>query len=138
MPLHVVNLGPLGPLISVGIGVGFAFAARGFGGPPGTYNGLIDTGSMRTAISPSVHAAVQCQQVGQFPVNRPGQKAALVPSFDIRLRFEGHLGQYPWFDAEALLIRPATPGVDVIIGQDVLSRLCMVYNGPVGKSIIMY
>jgi hypothetical protein len=33
---------------------------------------------------------------------------------------------------------PATPGNDVLIGQDLLLRLTLLYNGPLGKLVLMY
>jgi hypothetical protein len=93
---------------------------------------------MRTAISPNVRASVQPQQIGKFQVNRPGQNHFFVPSFDILLKFEGHLSSNKTFSLEALLVTPATPGIDVIIGKDLLDQLSLVSNGPIGKLIVMY
>jgi hypothetical protein len=33
---------------------------------------------------------------------------------------------------------PATPGVDVLIGQDLLLQLTLLYNGPIGKLVLTY
>ncbi len=32
----------------------------------------------------------------------------------------------------------ATPGVDVLIGKDLLLQLTLLYNGPLGKLVLMY
>jgi hypothetical protein len=96
MPLHIIDIGRIGPVASIGIGVGYNFNARGLGGPPRTCNGLIDTGSMRTAISPKLRASLQPQEVGEFPVNRPGQSSLLVPSFEVLLKFADSIGLQVW------------------------------------------
>ncbi len=58
MALYVVNIGPPGPLIEVGIRVGAGYDAMGRGGAPHSYVALIDTGASRSAISPRVVADV--------------------------------------------------------------------------------
>jgi hypothetical protein len=122
----------------VGIGVGQSYAMIGLGGPPRTWNALIDTGAAMTALSPAAIRALQPHQIGQFPILRPGGARDYAPSFDIRLKFEGHLAPFPWFDLEVVEADPATPGVDVLIGQDLLLQLTMLYNGPLAKLVVMY
>jgi hypothetical protein len=58
--------------------------------------------------------------------------------YDLRLKFEGHLSPGRWFDLTVVETAPATPGVDVLIGQDLLLRLTLLYNGPLGKLVLMY
>ena len=58
--------------------------------------------------------------------------------YDIRLKFDGHLTPGRWFELEAVETAPATPGVDVLIGQDLLANLTLLYNGPLGKLVLMY
>jgi hypothetical protein len=58
--------------------------------------------------------------------------------YDIRLKFDSHLLPGRWFDLEAIETAPATPGVDVLIGQDLLLKLTLLDNGPLGKLVLMY
>jgi hypothetical protein len=58
MALHIVDIGPPGPLIEVGIRVGAAFEAIGRGGAPHSYTALIDTGASSSTISSRVVADV--------------------------------------------------------------------------------
>jgi hypothetical protein len=138
MPIHVIDMGLVGPLIGIGLSVGRIQAAAGRGGPPGTFNGLIDTGASTTAISNRVRKSLQLRQLSRIPVWRPGGIRATASSFDIRLKFEGHLAPFPWFDLEVVETNPATPGVDLLIGQDLLLQVTMVYNGPLAKLVVMY
>ena len=54
----------------------------------------------------------------------------------LRLNFEGHLVANPWFDLDVVVANPATPGLDVLIGMDVLSKLVLFYEG-VNKTMIL-
>jgi hypothetical protein len=138
MPLFVVDIGSPGPLVEVGIRVGSAYDAIGRGGAPHSYTALIDTGASCSAISPRVVADVQPQHVGDAALKRPGIVSNTIRVYDIRLKFEGHLSPGRWFDLEAVETAPATPGVDVIIGQDLLLNFTLLYNGPIGKLVLMY
>jgi hypothetical protein len=138
MPLYVVDIGPPGPLIEVGIRVGAAYDAIGRGGAPHSYMALVDTGASCSAISPRVVADVQPQRVGDAALERPGTVTESSHIYDIRVKFEGHLTPGRWFELEAVETAPATPGVDVLIGQDLLQNLTLLYNGPLGKLVLMY
>jgi hypothetical protein len=71
MPAHTIHFpgGLRGPEILVGLDVGALYAA--WGGPPGTWNALIDTGSTGTAISPAIRAALLPRAIGKARVSRP-------------------------------------------------------------------
>ncbi len=60
------------------------------------------------------------------------------PTYAIGLNFEGHLSGNPWFHLDALVANPATPGIDVLIGMDVLSQLVRFYEGVGGTMILTY
>lgn len=62
----------------------------------------------------------------------------LVTTHAARLSFEGHLSSNPWFDLDVVIADPATPGVDVLIGMDVLSRLVLFYEGANGTMVLAY
>jgi hypothetical protein len=138
MPLFVVDIGPPGPLIDVGIRVGAAYDAIGRGGAPRSYVALVDTGASRSAISPRIVADVQPQRVGDAALERPGAVTGSSHIYDVRLKLEGHLTPGRWFGLRVVETAPATPGVDVLIGQDLLLQLTLLYNGPIGKLVLMY
>jgi hypothetical protein len=138
MPLHVVDIGHPGPLIQVGVRVGPEYEAIGRGGAPHSYTALIDTGASRSAISPRVVADVQPQRIGEAALKRPGAVSDAGHIYSIRMKFEGHLSAGRWFDLKVIGSAPATPGVDVLIGQDLLLHLTLLYNGPLSKLVLMY
>jgi predicted aspartyl protease len=110
----------------------------GRGGAPRSYIALIDTGASTTTISPKVVAGIQPQDVGTATLSRVGVASLTVIKYKIRLKFEGHLIPGRWFDLEVIEAAPVTPGVDVLIGQDLLKELTLLSNGPLGKLILMY
>jgi hypothetical protein len=138
MALYVVDIGPPGPLIEVGIRVGAGYEAMGRGGAPRSYVAPIDTGASRSAISPRVVADVQPQRIADAALRRPGAITGTGHIYSIRLKLEGHLSPGRWFDSRAVETAPATPGVDVLIGQDLLLNFTLLYNGPLGKVVLMY
>jgi len=138
MALHVIDIGPPGPLIQVGVRVGAAFEAVGHGGAPQSYTALIDTGASTTAISPKVVAAVQPQRARHTTLRRIGSAPLALTMYRIRLKFDSHLTPGRWFDLEAVETAPVTPGVDLLIGQDLLLMITFFFNGPLGKLILMY
>ena len=108
------------------------------GGSPRSVTGLIDMGAGRTAISRSVYRGLQPVIVGTTTYRRPGVPASSVATYAVRLNFEGHLSGNPWFDAEVLVADPATPGVDVLVGMDVISQLVLFYEGVNGTMVLAY
>ena len=135
---HRIKVGPFGPLIQVGLNVGATQAARGLGGPPQSRIGLIDTGATRTAIAGSVYRALQPTPSGAASYRRPGQDDIVELTYAVRLNFEGHLSGNPWFDLDVVVANPATPGVEVLVGMDVVSRLVLFYEGVKGTMILAY
>jgi hypothetical protein len=107
-------------------------------GAPHSYAALIDTGASRSAISPRVVADVQPQRIADAALRRPGTAIDATHIYDIRLKLESHLSPGRWFDLAAVESAPATPGVDVLVGQDLLLQLTFLYNGPLGKLVLMY
>jgi hypothetical protein len=135
---HRITVGPLGPIIQVGLNVGATQAGLGLGGSPLSKTGLIDTGATRTAISDAVYQALQPAVSGSAPFRRPGAPHVVVPTYAVRLNFEGHLSGNPWFDLDVVVADPATPAIDVLIGMDVLSQLVLFYEGVNGTMILSY
>jgi hypothetical protein len=130
MPAHVIHLGVGldGPQIPVGLDGGSARAT--WGGPPGTWNALIDTGSTTTAISPAVRASLIPRVIGKARVARPNRGIVWEDTYFVRLQFEGHTGSGRWFNLEVIESQPSTPNVDVLIGMDLLVQIGMTWDGP--------
>jgi hypothetical protein len=135
---HRITVGPLGALIQVGLTVGSTQAHLGLGGPPLSRTGLIDMGASRTAISRGVHQVLQPAVSGSAWYQRPGGSPVRVDRYAIRLNFEGHLSGNPWFDLDVVVADPATPGVDVLVGMDVISQLVLFYEGVNGTMVLTY
>ena len=135
---HRIDVGPLGALIQVGLNVGTKQARLGLGGPPQSRTGLIDMGASRTAIGRAVYRVLQPAVSGSAWYQRPGGSPVRVDRYAIRLNFEGHLSNNPWFDLEVVAADPATPGVDVLVGMDVISQLVLFYAGVNGTMILTY
>src|SRR5262249_1346236 len=115
-----------------------AYEAIGRGGAPHSYVALVDTGASRSAISPRVVADVQPQRLADAAFQRPGAATGTGQIYSIPLKLEGHLSPGRWFELRAVETTPATPGVDVLIGQDLLQNFTLLYNGPIGKLVLMY
>ncbi len=135
---HRITVGTLGPIIQVGLNVGATQAGLGLGGSPLSKTGLIDTGATRTAISIAVYQALQPAVSGTAQFQRPGVLPVVASTYAIRLNFEGHLSGNPWFELDVVAADPATPGIDVLLGMDVLSQLVMFYEGVNGTMILSY
>jgi hypothetical protein len=136
MPILPIPLGLDGPLIDVGLSVPKAYVS--WGGPPGTWKALIDTGADVTAISPDVVPALQPMKIGTQPVRRPGGGAVLRDTYDIRLRFGGHAVRGRWFSLEAVEVQPATADIDILIGMDLLLQIDMAWLGPRRLLLLSY
>lgn len=127
MPIFPVPLGSDGPRIDVGLSVSKTYAP--WGGPPGTWKALIDTGAVMTAISPGIVAALRPLRIGIQPVGRAGGGSALQYTYDIRIRFGGHSTRGRRFNLEAVETQPATANVDLLIGMDLLLKIDMAWLG---------
>jgi hypothetical protein len=105
---------------------------------------LIDTGSSMTAIDFTITAALRPLRLGTVKLTRPGGTTIRAQSYDIRLAFEpdpqhARWWQYGrWFDLEAIETTPASAGVDVLIGQDLLQKVVMSWDGPRWRLLLMY
>jgi hypothetical protein len=136
---HRIAVDPsLGPLIQVGLNVGATQAGLGLGGPPLSRTGLIDTGASRTAISNAVYQVLRPAASGSASYRRPGRSPVIVTKYAVRLNFEGHLSNNPWFELDVIVANPVTPGVDVLVGMDVISRLVLFYEGVNGTMLLAY
>ena len=142
MAIHRLNAIP--PVIHVGLSVGIAYRMRGEGSPSIGGIGLIDTGASQSAISPSLIARLDPQRVGMQDYARPGGPPMTAWAYSTLLCFEPNLGDEDWvadahwFPAIAIAARPVTPGVEVLIGQDLLAHLALSWDGPRGRLLLMY
>jgi hypothetical protein len=107
-------------------------------------NALVDTGANRTAIAPGRINFLGPQRVGKDVFIRPDGTRVLTNTYAVRLGFEPDLADpdWPltvrWFDVVAVSVAPATPGVDVLIGQDILSEIVLSWDGPRSRLLLMY
>ena len=137
MALRVLDVDLLGPLIQVGVRVGSIFAAAGYGNAPRSYNGLIDTGASSTAISPRVVSDIRPQRMGIAPIGH-ARATTTVDVYNVGIKFESHLQRGVWHELEVVEVAPETPGVDVLIGRDLLKHVSLLYDGANEKLAIMF
>ncbi len=143
MPVHVLGSNP--PVVYVGLNVAEVVAARGRGRPLGQgVSALIDTGASRTAIARWAVEQLGVDQAGEDEVLRSDGETELRPTFAIRVAFEPNFADPLWprkvrfFAVIAIEGEPATPGVDVLIGQDILSQVVLAHDGPARRLLLMY
>jgi hypothetical protein len=67
MPLFPIPLARSGPLVDVGVSVSRSYAP--WGGSPGSWSALIDTGADMTVISPGLVAALKPMRLGTQAVS---------------------------------------------------------------------
>jgi hypothetical protein len=123
-----------GPIVDVQISLPRALAARSQqqGQPPGagqTVRGLVDTGASISTVSDQVAAAVGLQAIASVPLGGVGgtserpifAAAVALPRYGISVD-----------PIEIAGVTIPMPGIDVLIGRDVLRALYLEYKGPEG------
>ncbi len=142
MAIHALNSMP--PLIQVGVSNNRPGQSRGPSGKVLLKTALIDTGASMTAIHPGIIAALRPLEVGTVEFTRAGSESTWAQTYDIRIAFEPDPQQARWwlsgrwFNVEAIAAPPASVGVDVLIGQDILGQIVMSWDGPRWKLLLMY
>jgi hypothetical protein len=136
MAIHVLSTTL--PAVQVRLSVGGAYSSHGLGATSVTASALIDTGAAITAIGSRVKAALNPRQIGTVLYQRPGQAASWVPSYLAQLEVEAHQKPGRRFNLEVIEENPATPGIDVLVGQDLLEKVVMVWDGPRGRLLLTY
>ena len=93
---------------------------------------LIDTGASQTAVAPFVVEYLRLVQGDTAEVLVPGKSGAMVAEihrvYDLALSLPAH----PQFGHKvaAVAAMPATPGVSVLIGRDILDQCRFLFDGP--------
>jgi predicted aspartyl protease len=138
MAFHSYDIVQLGCLLQVGFKVGRNYARAGKGGPPSSWTALIDTGASVTSISPAIVRNLSPQPLESAMIDRPGAEAVPTLIYEVELKFDGHLSPGRWFDLNVVAAQPATPGIDVLIGMDLLMQFHLYLSGPSGKLVLSY
>jgi hypothetical protein len=138
MAFDAYDVSDLGCLLQVGLRVGVSYAMAGKGGPPSSWTALIDTGAMITAISPAIVKDLSPRPGDSVAIRRPtsGVRRSLI--YDVGLKLNGHLSTGLWFELQVVNAQPAIPGVDVLIGMDLLMQFHLYLSGPGGKLVLSY
>jgi hypothetical protein len=108
------------------------------GGPQIIKIALVDTGSTITAISPAVKVALNPLPFGKVLYHPRGQNPMWVDTYLVDLEIEPHIQPGRTFTLEVIEEQPVTPGVDILLGYDLLSRVIMVWDGPKHRLILTY
>jgi hypothetical protein len=61
-----------------------------------------------------------------------------VPTVLVVLEIEPHTGPGRTFTLEVLEEKPVTPGVEVLLGHDLLRKVLMIWDGPRDKLLLTY
>jgi hypothetical protein len=137
MPTFPLVVTPDGATLPVGVSAPVGYVTRAT--RPGTWTALVDTGANMSIVSPAVVLALQPPRLGYMPVGRSGGITTPQPTYDLRFRLGGHVNTpNRWFPLEAAEIQPATTGVDLIIGTDLLIKLELVWYGPSRHGFLAY
>lgn len=135
MAIH--TLSALLPTFQVELRVPPASIAHG-GGHPMTRIALVDTGSTITAISPAVKGALNPSPLGKALYHPRGQNPIWIDTYLVILEIEPHTHPSRTFALEVIEEQPVTPGVDVLLGHNLLGRVVMVWDGPRDRLILTY
>jgi hypothetical protein len=128
MPSFPLIITPDGATLDVGVSAPAVYVTTTT--PPGTWKALVDTGATTSIISPDVVKALLPPSYGVSPVGRAGWVNTFEPTYEVRFRLGGHRHTLSrWFDLEVVGIQPATAGVDILIGTDLLIRLDLSWRG---------
>jgi predicted aspartyl protease len=138
MAFHSYDVGELGCLLQVGLKVGASYARVGKGGRPSSWTALVDTGATKTAISAAVIRDLSPQPIEPAMIRRPDAEAKQSLIYDVELKFDGYLSSGRWFALEVVNAQAATPGIDVLLGMDLLKQLHLYFSGPDGKLVLSY
>jgi predicted aspartyl protease len=138
MAFHSYDVSDLGCLVQIGLRVGTSYAKAGKGGPPSSWTALVDTGAMKTAISPAVVRNLGPRPGDSAAIRRPTSGVTRSLIYDVELKFDGYLSLGRWFEMEVVQAQPATPGIDVLIGMDLLMQFHLYLSGPGGKLVLSY
>ncbi len=132
----VLSAHPAGPLIMVGIRPLDAYERKGIGRAI-SCTGLVDTGASASAIAPDLAKQAGLIQSDVSFVRHAG-RSVMVPSYAARVRFQGHDGLAGWQELTLVGSAPATPGVGMLIGRDMLARVTMLYDGPKNSVVLLF
>jgi len=142
----ILNLGQAGPesvaetlrkngaLVEVTISVPAAYAAQlqsqGKPVPPAqTVKGLVDTGASISTVSDAVSSAAGLQQVGSVPIGGVGGMSEK-PIFAASFALPKYGVKVDPIEVGGVSI--PMPGVDILVGRDILKALHLDYEGPEG------
>jgi predicted aspartyl protease len=114
------------------------YARAGKGGPPSSWAALVDTGASITSLSTTVIRNLSPQPLETAIIYRPNAEAKQILIYDVELKFDGHLSPGRWFEMEVVEAQPATPGIEILLGMDLLKQLHLYLSGPDGKLVLSY
>lgn len=123
-----------GALVEVTIGVPASYASQlqsqGKPIPPvQTVKGMVDTGASISTVSDAVSSAAGLQQVGSVPIGGVGGMSER-PIFAASFALPKYGVKVDPIEVGGVSI--PMPGVDILVGRDILKALHLDYEGPEG------
>ena len=136
MAIHVMST--MLPMLQVELRVSATNTVHGRGSHQVTRTALVDTGATITAISPGIKATLQPPVIGNISYHPRVQAAIWVPTYFVVLEIEPHSRHGRTFSLEVIEEQPVTPGVEILLGYDLLHKVVMVWDGPRDKLVLTY
>jgi hypothetical protein len=109
---------------------------------PGAFSttALLDTGSSMTAVAPFVIEYLGIVPCGITEVLVPGDAGAMSKRiyglYDVRIGLQAYPEHFRGLRVVAAM--PATPGVSVLLGRDILDSCRFVFDGPKQRFTLWY
>jgi hypothetical protein len=136
MPFLTFPIGAEGALVDIFIALSTprvdALKAAGMSfPPPAKAKALIDTGASITSISPAIAKGLGLVPTGITPIcsATTGSTPQNTNLYDVCLAFVQHSIKVLGVNIPVIEVDLFTPGVDVLLGRDMLTQCLFIYNG---------
>lgn len=102
---------------------------KAVGAKPRDYTASIDTRAQGSVVTQRVVGDLMPSFGGIESLARAGNDSTYADTYYLRVRIGGSSSPGDWIHVVAFMVEPATPGVDVILGMDVLRKTNIPLDG---------
>ena len=95
-------------------------------------------GATISAISSKIKRVLQPPVIGKVLYHPRGQPAIWVPTYLVVVEIESHSHPGRAFGLEVIEEQPMTPGVEILLGYDLLCKVILVWDGPRDRLMLTY